>query len=52
MQIDEEQRTRLRRVRALASGLLVATGGTVLATLLIPVQGIWLMWSDRSRKPL
>jgi uncharacterized membrane-anchored protein YjiN (DUF445 family) len=40
MRIDEEQRTRLHRVRALASGLLVATGGTFVAMLLVPHPGI------------
>jgi uncharacterized membrane-anchored protein YjiN (DUF445 family) len=40
---DDQQRTRLGRVRLVASGLLAATGATFIATLMIPEPGIWLM---------
>lgn len=43
MQIGEVEQTRLHRVRAFASGLLVVTGGVFVATLLVPTPGIWLM---------
>jgi uncharacterized membrane-anchored protein YjiN (DUF445 family) len=42
MGIDRQQQMRLRRVRALASAMLAASGATFLATLLIPEPGIWL----------
>jgi uncharacterized membrane-anchored protein YjiN (DUF445 family) len=43
MDTDKQQRTRLGRVRAVASGLLAVTGATFIATLLIPEPGTWLM---------
>jgi uncharacterized membrane-anchored protein YjiN (DUF445 family) len=43
MGLERQERRRLRRVRALASALLAASGATFLATLLIPEPGISLM---------
>ena len=43
MGVDRQQEMRLRRVRALASAMLAASGATFLATLLIPEPGIWSM---------
>jgi uncharacterized membrane-anchored protein YjiN (DUF445 family) len=43
MGIDRQRQSRLRRVRALASALLAASGATFFATLLIPEPGIRLM---------
>jgi uncharacterized membrane-anchored protein YjiN (DUF445 family) len=40
---DRQERTRLGRVRSLASALLAATAAIFVATLLIPEPGIWWM---------